>query len=78
VRLLFIWRSEKKLRDEEYETLEKLQQRVEKRFGETIPETIGRVSEHWIERLDRAIRINGDSISGQFLAYQFHLRGIRA
>jgi hypothetical protein len=41
----------KKLKDEEFDTMEELQTRVEALLGQFMSETMHRVDEHWIERL---------------------------
>jgi hypothetical protein len=51
-----------KLKGEEFETLEGLQERVEELLGLINSELIERVYEHWIERLNQLIDTNGDYI----------------
>jgi inactivated superfamily I helicase len=51
-----------KLRDEESERLEQLQETVEELLGQITPELMQRVYRHWIERLDQVRRTNGDYI----------------
>jgi hypothetical protein len=51
-----------KLKGEEFETLEELQEQVEEFLGLTNSELMGRVSGHWIERLNQLIHINGDYV----------------
>jgi hypothetical protein len=51
-----------KLKGEEFEMFEDLQQKVEELLGPIPPELMERVYEHWIERLNQVISINGDYI----------------
>jgi hypothetical protein len=51
-----------KLTGGEFETLEKLQERVEELLGLINSELMERVYEHWIERLNQLIDTNGDSV----------------
>jgi hypothetical protein len=51
-----------KLTGEGFETLEQLQEMVEKLLGEITPEPMERAYWHWIERLNQVIRANGDYI----------------
>jgi hypothetical protein len=52
-----------KLKGEEFETLEELQERVEELLGLRNSESMERVSEHWIERLNQLIDTNGYYVS---------------
>jgi hypothetical protein len=51
-----------KLRGEEFERLEEWQERVEELLGLMNSELMERVYEHWIERLNQLIDINGDYV----------------
>jgi hypothetical protein len=51
-----------KLKGEEFETLEELQERVEELLGLINSELMERVDEHWIERLNQLKDTNGDSV----------------
>jgi uncharacterized protein YecA (UPF0149 family) len=51
-----------KLKGEEFETLEELQQRVEELLGLINSELMERMYEHWIERLNQLIDTNGDYV----------------
>jgi hypothetical protein len=51
-----------KLKGEEFEILEELQERVEELLGLINSELMERVSEHWIERLNQLIDTNGDYV----------------
>jgi uncharacterized protein YecA (UPF0149 family) len=51
-----------KLKGEEFETLEELQERVEELLGLINSELMERVYEHWIERLNQFIDTNGDYV----------------
>jgi hypothetical protein len=50
------------LKGEEFETLEELQERVEELLGPICSELLERMYEHWIERLNQLIDINGDYV----------------
>jgi hypothetical protein len=56
-----------KLKGEEIETFEELQERVEERLGQITAQLMERVDEHWIERLNQVISTNGDYIERKFL-----------
>jgi hypothetical protein len=45
--------------------MEELQARAEELLGKLTPETIQRVYEHWIERLQDVIRTDGDDVESQ-------------
>jgi hypothetical protein len=47
---------------EEFDTMEELQARVEELLGQLRPETIQRVYEHWIERLQQVIHAYRDYV----------------
>jgi hypothetical protein len=51
-----------KLKSEEFETLEELQERVEEWLGLINSELMERVYEHWIERLNQLTDTNGDYV----------------
>jgi hypothetical protein len=51
-----------KLKGEEFEALEKLQERVAELLGLMNSELMKRVYEHWIERLNQFIDANGDYV----------------
>jgi hypothetical protein len=51
-----------KLKSEEFETLEELQERVEELLGLINSGFMERVTEHWIERLNQLIDTNGDYV----------------
>jgi hypothetical protein len=51
-----------KLKGEEFETLEELQERVEELPGLINSELMECVYEHWIERLNQLIDTNGDYV----------------
>jgi hypothetical protein len=51
-----------KLKGEEFETLEELQERVEELLSLISSELTERVYEHWIERLNQLIDTNGDYV----------------
>jgi hypothetical protein len=51
-----------KLKSEEFETLEELQERVEEFLGLINSELMERVYEHWIERVNQLIDTNGDYV----------------
>jgi hypothetical protein len=46
--------------------VEELQQRVKEPLDQITPELMERVYRHWIERLDRKLTTNGNSIEGRF------------
>jgi uncharacterized protein YecA (UPF0149 family) len=52
----------RKLKGEEFETLEELQERVEELLGLINPALMERADEHWIERLNQLIETNGDDV----------------
>jgi hypothetical protein len=51
-----------KLKGQEFETMEELQQRVEELLAEVTPDLMHRVCYHWIERLNQVIRTDGDYV----------------
>jgi hypothetical protein len=51
-----------KLKGEEFETLEELQERVEELLGLINSELMERMCQHWIERLNQLIDTNGDYV----------------
>jgi hypothetical protein len=51
-----------KLKGEEFETLEALQERVEELLGLLNSKLMERMYEHWIERLNQLIDTNGDYV----------------
>ena len=51
-----------KLRGEEFETLEQLQERVEELLGQITAQVMERVYENWIARLEQVIGNNGDYV----------------
>jgi transposase len=51
-----------KLKGEEFETLEELQERIEELLGLINSELMERVYEHWIERLNQFIDTKGDYV----------------
>jgi hypothetical protein len=51
-----------KLKGEEFETLEELQERVEELLGLINSELMERAYENWIERLNQLIDTNGDYV----------------
>jgi hypothetical protein len=55
-----------KLKGDEFETLEKLRERLEEVLGQITPDLMERVYEHWIERLNQVISTNGDYIERIF------------
>jgi hypothetical protein len=52
-----------KLKGEEFETLEELQDRVEELLSLINSELMERVYKYWIERLNQLIDTNGDYLS---------------
>jgi hypothetical protein len=51
-----------KLKGEEFYTMEELQAKVKELLGHLLPETMQRVYEHWIERLQQVIRTGEDYV----------------
>jgi hypothetical protein len=45
--------------------MEELEARVEELLGQFAPETLQRVYEHWIERLQQVIHMDGDYVQSQ-------------
>jgi hypothetical protein len=50
------------LRGEQLDTIEELQMRVEEVLGRVTSETMRRVDERWIQKLNQAISTNGDYV----------------
>jgi hypothetical protein len=56
-----------KLKGEEFETFEELQERIEERLSQITLELMEQVYEHWIERVNQAICTNGNDIERGFI-----------
>jgi hypothetical protein len=52
----------RKLKGEEFDTMEEIQSRVEELLGQFMPQTMQRVCEHWTERLRQVIHTDGDYV----------------
>jgi hypothetical protein len=52
----------RKLKDEEFGTIEEPQARVEEFLGQVTLETMQQVSEHWVQRLQQVIHTYGDCV----------------
>jgi hypothetical protein len=52
----------RKLKGEEFDTMEGLPARVEELLGQLTLETMQEAEEHWVNRLQRVMRADGDCV----------------
>jgi hypothetical protein len=65
-----------KLKGEEFDRVEELEERVEELLGQIIPELRQRLYEHWVHKMNQLTGTNGNYIENRLSRYQIRLGAV--